>query len=141
MTVLSREIKGSGSRRIPVIWGTHFEAAMPLKSASPSRGVVSLPWLHVRPRQSAAASRTDCAYVAGGSPPVSSKACFAPYAPALIASTSLPVDSNSALVQRMSDENFNGEYGTCTGLRTFIIGMDGAELNVVAGCTDTIVVQ
>jgi hypothetical protein len=41
----------------------------------------------------------------------------------------------------MSDENFNGEYGTCTGLRTFIIGMDGAELNMVAGCTDTIVVQ
>jgi hypothetical protein len=99
MTVLSREIKRSGSRRIPMIWGTHFEAAMPLK------------------------------------------ACFATYDPALIASSSLPVDSDSALVQRISDENFNGGYGTRTGLRTFIIGMGGAELNVVAGCTDTIVVQ
>jgi len=157
---------------------------------------------------------TDCAYVAGDSPPVSSKACFATYAladylinvspavdtslafnvmslsndcsgasydPALIASTSLPVGSDSALVQRISDENFNGGYDTriegalrgianytsshqadgremigvlitdgdatnCqtnnsalagiiedhltnTGLRTFIIGMDGASEN------------
>lgn len=88
---------------------------------------------------------TDCAYVAGSSPPVSSKACFATYAladylinvspavdtslafnvmslsndctgasydPALIASTSLPVASDSALVQRISDENFSGGYGT-----------------------------
>jgi hypothetical protein len=155
---------------------------------------------------------TDCAYVAGSSPPVSSKACFATYAladylvnvspvvdtslafnvmslsndctgssydPALIGKTPLPVAPNSALVQRISDENFNGGYGTriegalrgianytannqtagremigvlitdgdatnCdtnnaslagiiadhltnTGLRTFIIGMDGAS--------------
>lgn len=155
---------------------------------------------------------TDCAYVAGNAPPVSSKACFATYAladylievspavetslafnlmslsndcsgssydPALIASTSLPVASDSALVQRISDENFSGGYGTriegalrgianytenhqtsgretigvlitdgdatncdtnnanlaaiiadhltSTGLRTFIIGMDGAS--------------
>ncbi len=88
---------------------------------------------------------TDCAYVAGGSPPVNSKACFATYAladylinvspavdtslafnvmslsndctgasydPALIAQTSLPVAANSALVQRISDENFSGGYGT-----------------------------
>jgi hypothetical protein len=88
---------------------------------------------------------TDCAYVAGNSPPVSSKACFATYAladylievspavdtslafnvmslsndcsgssydPALIAQTSLPVASDSALVQRISDENFSGGYGT-----------------------------
>ena len=155
---------------------------------------------------------TDCAYVAGSSPPVSSKACFATYAladylvevspavdtslafnvmslsndctgssydPALIAKTSLPVASNSTLVQRISDEDFSGGFGTriegalrgianytdrnqtagremigvlitdgdatnCdtnnsnlagiiadhltnTGLRTFIIGMDGAS--------------
>jgi hypothetical protein len=155
---------------------------------------------------------TDCAYVAGNSPPVSSKACFATYAladylvevspvvdtslafsvmslsndcsgssydPALIAQTSLPVAADSALVQRISDEDFSGGYGTriegalrgianytsnhrtsgremigvlitdgdatqCdtnnsnlariigdhlanTGLRTFIIGMDGAS--------------
>jgi hypothetical protein len=155
---------------------------------------------------------TDCAYVAGSSPPVSSKACYATYAladylievsptvdtslafnvmslsndcsgssydPALIASTSLPVTSDSALVQRISDENFSGGFGTriegalrgianytdnhrtsgremigvlitdgdatscdtnnahlatiiadhltSTGLRTFIIGMDGAN--------------
>jgi hypothetical protein len=88
---------------------------------------------------------TDCAYVAGSSPPVSSKACFATYAladylidvspavdtslafnvmslsnycdgtgydPALIAATSLPVTAGSALVQRISDENFSGGYGT-----------------------------
>jgi hypothetical protein len=88
---------------------------------------------------------TDCAYVAGSSPPVSSKACFATYAladylinvspavdtslafnvmslsnacdgsgydPALIAKTSLPVASDSALVQRISDEDFSGGYGT-----------------------------
>ncbi|KPK16774.1 MAG: hypothetical protein AMJ62_03980 [Myxococcales bacterium SG8_38] len=88
---------------------------------------------------------TDCAYVPGASPPVSSKACFATYAladylievspavdttlafnvmslsndctgasydPALIAKTSLPVTSDSALVQRISDENFSGGYGT-----------------------------
>jgi hypothetical protein len=88
---------------------------------------------------------TDCAYVAGSSPPVSSKACFATYAladylvevspavdtslafnvmslsndctgstydPALIAKTTLPVASDSALVQRISDENFSGGYGT-----------------------------
>jgi len=88
---------------------------------------------------------TDCAYVAGSSPPVSSKACYATYAladylinvspvvdtslafnvmslsndctgasydPALIGKTSLPVAANSALVQRISDENFNGGYGT-----------------------------
>jgi hypothetical protein len=88
---------------------------------------------------------TDCAYVAGASPPVGSKACFATYAladylinvspavdtslafdvmslsndcsgasydPALIAQTSLPVASDSALVQRISDEDFSGGYGT-----------------------------
>jgi hypothetical protein len=155
---------------------------------------------------------TDCAYVAGRSPPVNSKACFATYAladylievspavdtslafnvmslsndctgstydPALIAKTSLPVASNSTLVQRISDETFSGGFGTriegalrgianytsnnqtagremigvlitdgdatncdtnnsnlagiiadhlaSTGLRTFIIGMDGAS--------------
>ena len=157
---------------------------------------------------------TDCAYVAGNPPPVSSKACFATYAladylvevspavdtslafnvmslsndcsgasydPALIAQTSLPVTPESALVQRISDESFSGGHGTriegalrgianyttnnqtsgremigvlitdgdatnCdtnnsnlagiiadhltnTGLRTFIIGMDGANEN------------
>ncbi|MGB5695038.1 MAG: vWA domain-containing protein [Polyangiales bacterium] len=156
----------------------------------------------------------DCAYVAGNSPPVNSKACYATYAladyligvspavdtslafnvmslsndctgasydPALIGKTSLPVASNSALVQRISDENFSGGYGTriegalrgianytannqtpgremigvlitdgdatncdtnnsnlagiiadhlaSTGLRTFIIGMNGASEN------------
>jgi hypothetical protein len=88
---------------------------------------------------------TDCAYVAGSSPPVSSKACFATYAladylvnvspavdtrlafhvmslsndctgssynPPLIGQTSLPVTPDSALVQRISDENFSGGYGT-----------------------------
>jgi len=155
---------------------------------------------------------TDCAYVAGSSPPVNSKACFATYAladylvevspavdtslafnvmslsndctgasydPALIAQTSLPVAPGSPLVQRISDEDFSGGFGTriegalrgianytvnnqtsgreiigvlitdgdatdCdtnnsnlagiiadhladTGLRTFIIGMDGAN--------------
>jgi hypothetical protein len=155
---------------------------------------------------------TDCAYVAGSSPPVSSKACFATYAladylvdvdpavdttlafnlmslsndcsgasyvPALIEATTLPVAADSPLVQRISDETFSGGYGTriegalrgianytelnqvsgremigvlitdgdatnCdtdnqnlatiianhladTGLRTFIIGMDGAS--------------
>jgi hypothetical protein len=88
---------------------------------------------------------TDCAYVAGNSPPVSSKACYATYAladylinvspavdttlafnvmslsrdcdgtgydPALIGATPLPVSANSALVQRISDENFSGGYGT-----------------------------
>ena len=155
---------------------------------------------------------TDCAYVAGNSPPVSSKACFATYAladyligvspavdtslafnvmslsndcsgstydPPLIGKTSLPVASNGALVQRISNEDFSGGFGTriegalrgianyttnnqtagremigvlitdgdateCdtnnsnlagiiadhlmdTGLRTFIIGMDGAN--------------
>ena len=154
----------------------------------------------------------DCAYVAGSSPPVSSKACFATYALAdylinvspavdtqlafnvmslsndctgasydtpLIGMTSLPVTANSPLVKRISDENFSGGYGTriegalrglarytsvnqtqgremigvlitdgdatscernigslaqiiedhfnSTGLRTFIIGMDGAS--------------
>ncbi len=154
----------------------------------------------------------DCAYVAGSSPPVNSKACFATYALAdylinvnpavdtslafhvmslsndcsgssydapLIGATSLPVTANSALVRRISDENFSGGYGTriegalrgiagytssnqspdremigvlitdgdatecnrnnnalaaiiadhlnATGLRTFIIGMDGAN--------------
>jgi len=34
------------------------------------------------------------------------------YDPALIAQTSLPVASDSALVQRISDENFSGGYGT-----------------------------
>jgi hypothetical protein len=157
---------------------------------------------------------TDCAYVAGSSPPVSSKACYATYAladylinvspavdtrlafhvmslsndctgssydPPLIGQTSLPVTPDSALVQRISDENFSGGYGTriegalrgivnyttnnqtpgremigvlitdgdatncitnnstlagiigghlaSTGLRTFIIGMDGASEN------------
>lgn len=154
----------------------------------------------------------DCAYVAGSSPPVNSKACFATYALAdylinvspavdtslafhvmslsndcsgssydtpLIGQTSLPVTANSSLVRRISDENFSGGFGTriegalrgiarytssnqtpgremigvlitdgdatnCdtnnnrlagiiaqhlndTGLRTFIIGMDGAN--------------
>lgn len=88
---------------------------------------------------------TDCAYVVGSSPPVSSKACFATYAladylvevspavdtslafgvmslsndctgssydPALIAQTSLPVTPDSTLVQRISDEDFSGGYGT-----------------------------
>jgi hypothetical protein len=87
----------------------------------------------------------DCDYVAGNSPPVSSKACFATYAladylidvspavdtslafdvmslsnlcdgsdydPALIAKTSLPVTSGSALVQRISAEDFSGGFGT-----------------------------
>ncbi len=88
---------------------------------------------------------TDCAYVAGSSPPISSKACFATYAladylvevspavdtslafnvmslsndctgssydPPLIGKTSLPVASDSALVQRISDEDFSGGFGT-----------------------------
>jgi len=88
---------------------------------------------------------TDCAYVAGASPPVSSKACYATYAladylinvspavdtslafnvmslsnycdgtgydPALIAQTTLPVTPASPLVQRISDEDFSGGYGT-----------------------------
>ena len=88
---------------------------------------------------------TDCAYVAGNTPPVSSKACFATYAladylidvsptvdttlafnvmslsnacdgsgydPALIDATSLPVTADSPLVQRISDEDFSGGYGT-----------------------------
>lgn len=88
---------------------------------------------------------TDCAYVAGSSPPVSSKACYATYAladylidvspvvdttlafnvmslsnycdgtgydPALIDATPLPVTAGSPLVQRISDENFSGGYGT-----------------------------
>lgn len=88
---------------------------------------------------------TDCAYVAGDSPPVSSKACYATYAlndylinvspavdttlafnvmslsnycdgtgydPALIDATPLPVAASSPLVQRISDEDFSGGYGT-----------------------------
>ena len=87
----------------------------------------------------------DCDYVAGNSPPVSSKACYATYAladylinvspavdtslafnvmslsnlcdgsdyaSALIPQTSLPVASDSSLVQRISDETFSGGYGT-----------------------------
>ena len=88
---------------------------------------------------------TDCAYVPGNSPPVSSKACYATYAladylvdvspavdtslafnvmslssacdgsgydPALLPIASLPVASDSQLVQRISDEDFSGGYGT-----------------------------
>lgn len=158
---------------------------------------------------------TDCAYVAGSSPPVSSKACFATYAladylinvspsvdtslafnvmslsndcsgasydPALIASTSLPVASDSALVQRIGEAldygrvNVTLTEGTSVttipqaaneaacptdqpawyydspnaptkiflcedACATVSAAGDGAELNVVAGCTNTIVVQ
>ncbi len=88
---------------------------------------------------------TDCAYVAGNSPPVTSKACYATYAladylidvspavdttlafnvmslsnacdgsgydPAEIDAVSLPVTADSPLVQRISDENFSGGFGT-----------------------------
>lgn len=88
---------------------------------------------------------SDCDYLAGISPPDTSKACYATYALAdylinvspavdtslafnvmslsnacngddyvdpLIPPTPLPVTEDSALVQRISDENFNGGYGT-----------------------------
>jgi hypothetical protein len=112
---------------------------------------------------------TDCAYVAGDSPPVSSKACFATYAladylvdvspavdtslafnvmslsnacdgsgydPALIAKTSLPVASDSALVQRISDEDFSGGYGTriegaLRGIATYTVNNQEVEREMI----------